>query len=198
MATYTGLVWTYLTQVVATALRWARDNLVQLNITDTHRLSMGPFKYCVMQWWCQMFQKKVYENVWFNVIIIMKGWMGVNFSENNVTKVYGSFFIRITRAWVGVNFPEKALWNTLIAPNEMCSRIDWRYVQWPWTDLAKKRRKIHAQGAANVRMMVSAASSLSSLMGTHSRMRTQETWNRNLAGALCCKGKKHGEIFYWV
>ena len=82
---------------------------MQLNITDTHRLSMGPFKYCVMQWWCQMFQKKVYENVWFNVIIIMKGWMGVNFSENNVTKVYGSFFIRITRAWVGVNFPEKAL-----------------------------------------------------------------------------------------
>ena len=38
-------------------------------------------------------------------------------------------------------------------------------------------------------------------MGTHSRMRTQETWNRNLAGALCCKGKRNMEkitsIFYF-
>ena len=60
-----------------------------------------------------------------------------------------------------------------------------------WTDLAKKSRNIQARGAAMLSMMSSVARRLSSLRGTHSRMRMQEMWKRNLAGALFCVGRKY-------
>ena len=34
---------------------------------------------------CQIFQKKRYEGVMFNVIMRYKGWVGVQFAENSVT-----------------------------------------------------------------------------------------------------------------
>ena len=124
---------------------------------------------------CQIFpEQKHYEGVRFNVIRITRGWMGVNFPGK---KRY------ITVEWLVMRC-------THGLTDDMCNDLG--------TDLAKKRRKIQAQGAANVRMMVSAAASLSSRMGTQSRMRTQETWKRNLAGALCCSNRNmKGNVILW-
>ena len=49
----------------------------------------GPFKCYVMQCGggCDMFRKKHYEGVWFNVISVTRGWVGVNFPEKRVTNL---------------------------------------------------------------------------------------------------------------
>ena len=49
---------------------------------------MGPFKYYVMQWgWegVKFHGKKRYKDVWFNIISITRGWVGVDFPKKSVT-----------------------------------------------------------------------------------------------------------------
>ena len=47
-------------------------------------ITSGPFKCYVTQMGvggCQIFQKKAYDGVMFNVISVKRGWVGVQFAE---------------------------------------------------------------------------------------------------------------------